>query len=102
VLINDAPTTHLQWVPGSYLAPEDLAKPHFLLGLRNDVAHFALDASEGTYAPELESCRFEDARTAATMLSAEEAAIPRNPDEEDSSVRVLAVVRSTSQGLTLW
>ena len=75
VLINDAPTTQLQWVPGSYLAPEDLAKPHFLLGLRNDVAHFALDASEGTYAPELESCRFEDARTAATMLSAEEAAI---------------------------
>ncbi len=75
VLINDVPVTRLQWVTGADLAPEDLAKPHFLLGLRNDIAHFALDASDGIRVPQSGSCRFEDARTAAMMLSAEEAAI---------------------------
>jgi NAD+ diphosphatase len=75
VLINDVPTTHLQWVSGSDLAPKDLARPHFLLGLTNDIAHFALDASGDAYVPDLDSCRFEDARTAAMMLSAVEAGI---------------------------
>ena len=75
VLINDVPTTHLQWVSGSDLSAQDLARAHFLLGLSNDIAHFALDASDHAYALDLQSCRFEDARTAAMMLSAAEAGI---------------------------
>ena len=79
VLIQTAQETQLGWVSTADITRLDLVVPPVFLGLQEDIAHFAIDVSQlGDPQHELnleESWRFEDARTAATALSAAEAGI---------------------------
>jgi len=79
VLIQAEPETGLGWVSPPAIARLDLDVPPVFLGLRDGVAHFAIDVSQlGDPRHELnleETWRFEDARAAATALSAAETGI---------------------------
>ena len=74
VLLEGEEPARLAWVSGD--AAAGLDGPRFLLGLRDGVAHFALDVSgvEDDLTAGTER-RFVDVRTAATLLSAEDAGI---------------------------
>ncbi len=74
VLLDGEDPARLAWV--SSASAVGLEGPRFLLGLRDGVAHFALDVSdtEDDLASGNER-RFVDVRTAATLLSAEDAGI---------------------------
>jgi NAD+ diphosphatase len=77
VLIQATQETRLGWVSPADMVRLDIAVPPVFLGLQDDIAHFAVDVSQlGDPQHELnldESWRFEDARTAATLLSGAEA-----------------------------
>ena len=72
VLLDTAQDARLGWLAGTDLARLALDEPPVLLGLRDDVAHFALDVSSlGDPAHELdldETLTFQDARSDATVL----------------------------------
>ena len=74
VLLADEDPARLAWVSGN--ASVGLEGPRFLLGLRDGLAHFAVDVPEDandlTHGDER---RFVDVRTAATLLSGEDAGI---------------------------
>ncbi len=74
VLLEGEKPARLAWMSGD--AAADLEGPRFLLGLRDGVAHFAMDIRdvEGDLTSGDER-RFVDVRTAATLLSAEDAGI---------------------------
>ena len=74
VLLEGEDPARLAWVSGD--AAIGLEGPRFLLGLRDETTHFAIDVSddEGDLAAGGER-RFVDVRTAATLLSAEDAGI---------------------------
>ena len=74
VLLEGEEPARLAWVSGD--AAIGLEGPRFLLGLRDATTHFAIDVSddEGDLAAGDER-RFVDVRTAATLLSAEDAGI---------------------------
>ena len=74
VLLEGEDPARLAWVSGD--AAIGLEGPRFLLGLRDETTHFAIDVSddEGDLAAGDER-RFVDVRTAATLLSAEDAGI---------------------------
>jgi len=46
VLIQAAQETRLGWVSPADIAHLDIAVPPVLLGLQNDIAHFAIDVSQ--------------------------------------------------------
>lgn len=74
VLLEGEEPARLAWMSGD--AAAGLEGPRFLLGLRDGAAHFALDVSD--VEDDLTSGaerRFVDVRTAATLLSAEDAGI---------------------------
>ena len=74
VLLEGEDPARLAWMSGD--AAAGLERPRFLLGLRDGAAHFALDVSD--VEDDLTSGaerRFVDVRTAATLLSAEDAGI---------------------------
>ena len=74
VLLEGEDPARLAWITGD--AAAGLEGPRFLLGLRNDVAHFALDVSKDNEdLTEGGERRFVDVRTAGTLLSAEDAGI---------------------------
>ena len=74
VLLEGKQPARLAWVSGH--AAAGLAGPRFLLGLRDGLAHFALDVSDTEDDLMLgDQRRFVDVRTAATLLSAEDAGI---------------------------
>ena len=74
VLLEGEDPARLAWVSGD--AAAGLDGPRFLLGLRDDAAHFAVDASEDNEdLAEGDERRFVDVRTAGTLLSAEDAGI---------------------------
>ena len=74
VLLEGEEPSRLAWVCGD--AAGDLDGPRFLLGLRDGVAHFAVDVGdESGDLTEVDERRFVDVRTAATLLSAEDAGI---------------------------
>jgi len=74
VLLEGEDPARLAWVSGDAMAGLD--GPRFLLGLRDGVAHFAVDVSEDyedlTAGGER---RYVDVRTAGTLVSAEDAGI---------------------------
>ena len=74
VLLEGEEPARLAWMSGD--AALGLDGPRFLLGLRDGVAHFALDVGDGeddlTAGAEQ---RYVDVRTAATLLSAQDAGI---------------------------
>ena len=74
VLLEGEEPARLAWVGGE--AAKSLEGPRFLLGLRDGAAHFAVDVRgvEGDLTSGTER-RFVDVRTAATLLSAEDAGI---------------------------
>ena len=74
VLLEGEDPARLAWVSGD--AAIGLEGPRFLLGLRDETTHFAIDVSddEGDLAAGDER-RYVDVRTAATLLSAEDAGI---------------------------
>ena len=74
VLLEGEEPARLAWLSGD--AAKILEGPRFLLGLRDGVAHFAMDIRdvEGDLTSGDER-RFVDVRTAATLLSAEDAGI---------------------------
>ena len=74
VLLEGEEPARLAWVSGDSAA--GLEGPRFLLGLRDATTYFAIDVSddEGDLAAGDER-RFVDVRTAATLLSAEDAGI---------------------------
>jgi NAD+ diphosphatase len=71
-LVSGTTELSLGWVAQPDIARLHIAQPPVLLGLRDGVAHFAIDVSDiGDVAHELdldESLRFEDARAAAMRL----------------------------------
>ena len=74
VLLEGEDPAGLAWVSGD--AAAGVEGPRFLLGMRDGVAHFAVDVADGS--DDLtcdEGRRFVDVRTAATLLSAEDAGI---------------------------
>lgn len=74
VLLEGEDPARLAWVSGD--AAVDVKGPRFLLGLRDGLAHFAADVSDES--DDLawgDKRRFIDVRTAATLLSAEDAGI---------------------------
>ena len=74
VLLEGEDPARLAWVSDD--AAAGLDGPRFLLGLRDDAAHFAVDASEDNEdLAEGDERRFVDVRTAGTLLSAEDAGI---------------------------
>ena len=74
VLLEGENPARLAWVSGD--ASAGLDGPRFLLGLRQDVAHFAVDVSDDKeYLAQGGERRFVDVRTAATLLSPEDAGI---------------------------
>ena len=74
VLLEGEDPARLAWVSGD--AAAGLDGPRFLLGLRDDAAHFAVDVSEDNEdLAEGDERRFVDVRTAGTLLSAEDAGI---------------------------
>ena len=74
VLLEGADPARLAWVGGD--AAAGLEGPRFLLGLRDEVAHFAVDvADDGDALTRGDARQFVDVRTAATLLSAEDAGI---------------------------
>ncbi len=79
VLIQAEPETQLGWVSPADIARLDLDVPPVFLGLRDGVAHFAIDVSQlGDPRHEFnleETWRFEDSRAAATALSSAETGI---------------------------
>jgi NAD+ diphosphatase len=79
VLIQTESETRLGWVIPATIARLNVAVPPVFLGLLDDVAHFAIDVSQlGDPRHELnldEPWRFEEARSAATMLSPAESGI---------------------------
>src|SRR6185295_19334045 len=79
VLIQTEQETRLGWVSSADVARLEIAVPPVFLGLRESVAHFAIDVSQlGDPLHELnldEAWRFEDSRTAATCLSSAETGI---------------------------
>jgi NAD+ diphosphatase len=79
VLIQAEPEAQLGWVSPADIARLDLDVPPVFLGLRDGVAHFAIDVSQlGDPRHELnleEGWRFEESRAAATSLSSAEAGI---------------------------
>jgi len=74
VLLEGEEPARLAWVSGDSAA--GLEGPRFLLGLRDATTHFAIDVSddEGDLAAG-DDRRFVDVRTAATLLSGEDAGI---------------------------
>ncbi len=74
VLLEGEDPARLAWVSGD--AAIGLEGPRFLLGLRDETTHFAIDVSddEGDLAAGDER-RYVDVRTAATLLSGEDAGI---------------------------
>ena len=79
VLIRAESPTRLGWLSPTEIEPLAVTVPPVFLGLLEDIAHFAIDVSElGDPPHELhldESWRFEEARSAATQLSSDEAGI---------------------------
>ncbi|MBI3326113.1 MAG: NAD(+) diphosphatase, partial [Nitrospinae bacterium] len=79
VLIHSASETRLGWLSPAEIKRPDIDVPPVFLGLLNGVAHFAVDISQfGDPQHELnlaEGWRFEESRTAATLLSLPEAGI---------------------------
>jgi NAD+ diphosphatase len=79
VLIQAESETRLGWIHPADIARLDLDVPPVFLGLRDGVAHFAIDVSQlGDPRHEFnleETWRFEDSRAAATALSSAEAGI---------------------------
>ena len=74
VLLEGEDPARLAWVSGD--AAVGLDGPRFLLGLRDGVAHFAVDVSEDNEnLTERGERRFVDVRTAGTLVSAEDAGI---------------------------
>ena len=74
VLLEGEEPARLAWVSGD--AAAGLEGPRFLLGLRDGSAHFAVDVSgEADDLTQGDERRFVDVRTAATLLSAEDAGI---------------------------
>ena len=74
VLLEGEEPARLAWVAGDVAA--GLEGPRFLLGLRGGLAHFAADvADEADDLTQGDERRFVDVRTAATLLSAEDAGI---------------------------
>ena len=74
VLLEGEDPAGLAWVSGD--AAAGVEGPRFLLGLRDEVAHFAVDvAGDGDDLTRGDERRFVDVRTAATLLSAEDAGI---------------------------
>ena len=74
VLLEGEEPARLGWVSGD--AAATLKGPRFLLGLRDGSAHFAVDVSgEADDPAQGDERRFVDVRTAATLLSAEDAGI---------------------------
>ena len=74
VLLEGEDPAGLAWVRGD--AAAGVEGPRFLLGLRDGVAHFAVDVSgEADELTRGDERRFVDVRTAATLLSAEDAGI---------------------------
>ena len=79
VLISDTPQPELGWLNWSALAEAGFDWDPLFLGLQGETAHFALDLSKnaevGEKLQEKTDYRFEDARSAAEMLSTPEAGI---------------------------
>jgi NAD+ diphosphatase len=79
VLIQAEPEAQLGWVSPADVARLDLDVPPVFLGLRDGIAHFAIDVSQlGDPRHEFnleETWRFEDSRAAATALSSAETGI---------------------------
>ena len=74
VLLDGEDPARLAWVRGD--AATGLKGPRYLLGLRDGVAHFAVDvAGDGDELTRGDERRFVDVRTAATLLSGEDAGI---------------------------
>ena len=74
VLLDGEDPARLAWVSGD--AAAGLDGPRFLLGLRDGVAHFAVDVSDTAGDLTQDGARrYVDVRTAATLLSAEDAGI---------------------------
>ena len=79
VLITENPQTELGWLDLSALAQAGFDWDPWFLGLQGETAHFAVDLSQktevGEKLKENGNYRFEDARSAAEMLSTPEAGI---------------------------
>ena len=74
VLLEGEDPARLAWISGD--AAASLDGPRFLLGLRNGMAHFAVDVSQGNEdLTEGGERRYVDVRTAGTLVSAEDAGI---------------------------
>ena len=74
VLLDGEDPARLAWISGD--AAAGLDGPRFLLGLRDGVAHFAVDVSEDNAGlTEDGERRFVDVRTAGMLVSAEDAGI---------------------------
>ena len=74
MLLDGEDPARLAWVSGD--AAAGVEGPRFLLGLRDGVAHFAVDvAGDRDELTRGDERRFVDVRTAATLLSAEDAGI---------------------------
>lgn len=79
VLLQAESETRLGWLSPKDIAPLDIGVPPVFLGLRDGMAHFAIDISElGDPRHELDlddGWRFEESRAAATQISLEETGI---------------------------
>ena len=74
VLLEGEDPARLAWISGD--AAASLDGPRFLLGLRNGMAHFAVDVSQGNEdLTEGGERQFVDVRTAGMLVSAEDAGI---------------------------
>ena len=74
VLLEGEDPARLAWVCGD--AAASLKGPRFLLGLRDNVAHFAVDVvGEVDALTQGDERRFVDVRTAATLIASEDAGI---------------------------
>ena len=74
VLLEGEDPARLAWVSGD--AAIGLEGPRFLLGLQDEITHFAIDVSDDEEDLAAgDERRFVDVRTAATLLSAEDAGI---------------------------
>ncbi len=87
VLVNPAPletaatdpALQLHWLSQDQIAAANLSVSPVLLGVRQDAAHFAIDVSEledpASVLGLADTCRFEDCRSAAMMLAADQSGI---------------------------